>query len=259
MSAKWLGESVLLLTMLTPLTSSLLMLMWISPESDMKRIPSLLGLTTAGLKGWPLAICAPYGIHILGIAALSLFGLAVFVVPDGGFSVDFAINSVAELVIGSLFALCEEVGWRGYLLPRLSNGRGALEAMLLVGFLHGVWHLPLILGTPFYHPDANPSVIVPLFMITLTLAGIFYGYLRVWTGSIWPVAIAHGAANGAWNLFEQTNTTKTPLILEFLGGESGVIVILGLGLISLCLATAMRRPSFVSRMVNVATAAAKVS
>jgi membrane protease YdiL (CAAX protease family) len=248
----WLGETVLLLTMLTPLTSGLLMLLWISPEGGARRIPSLLGIASAGLKGWPLAILAPYSIQILGIAALSLWGLAVFVSPEGGFGADFALNAVAELVVGSVFALSEEVGWRGYLLPRVSTGLGAVQAMLLVGFLHGAWHLPLILGTPFYHPDASPFVIVPLFMITLTLAGVFYGFLRVWTGSIWPVAIAHGAANGAWDLFEQTNTTRTPLVLEFLGGESGLIVILSLVVITLILVAVMRRPGFVSRMARVA-------
>ncbi len=252
MSVKWLGESVLILTMFTPLISSLLMLLWISPESEAKLIPSLLGLTSAGLKGWPLAFCAPYFIHLLGMAALSLFGLAVFVIPEGGLGAGFVLKLAIGLIIGSLFALCEEVGWRGYLLPRVSNGRGVVQAMLLVGFLHGLWHLPLILGTPFYHPDSSPFVIVPLFMVTLTLAGVFYGFLRVWTGSIWPVAIAHGAANGAWNLFEKTNTTKTPLILEFLGGESGVIVIVGLSVVSCWLAATMLRPNFVSRMVYVA-------
>lgn len=249
---RWLGDAVLLLTMVTPLTTSLLMLLWIAPESGAARIPSLLGLTNFGLVGWPLALGAPYGIHLLGIVALAVSGLAVFVIPNGGFGADFVLNLVAELIVGTLFALGEEVGWRGYLLPRVSNGRSAVNAMLLVGFLHGLWHLPLIVGTPFYHPDANLFVVIPLFMVTLTLAGIFYGFLRVWTGSVWPVAIAHGAANGAWNIFEQSNTTKTPLVLEILGGESGVIVIVGLGVISWWLTAVMRRPGFLARMVKVA-------
>ena len=248
----WLGEAVLVLTMLTPLTSSLIMLLWVAPEGGARRIPALLGITQAGLKGWPLAILAPYGIHLLGIVALSILGVAVFGFPDGGFGVDFALNALIGLIVGTLFALCEEVGWRGYLLPRLSAGRGVVQAMLLVGVLHGLWHLPLILGTPFYHPDANPLVIVPLFMVTLTLAGVFYGFLRVWTGSVWPVAIAHGAANGAWDLFEKTNLTKTPLVVEILGGESGGIMILGLVVVAVSLAAILRRPGFHARMATVA-------
>ncbi len=48
-----------------------------------------------------------------------------------------------------LFALGEEIGWRGYLLPKLS-GLGPVRAALLAGLLHGLWHLPIILLTPFY-------------------------------------------------------------------------------------------------------------
>jgi membrane protease YdiL (CAAX protease family) len=252
MAAGWLGEAVLILTMLTPFTSSLFMLLWAAPESDKRRIPSLLGLAGAGLKGWPLAVAAPYGIHLVGIAVLSSLGLAVFAAPDGGFGVGFALKTLIGLFIGTLLAAFEDVGWRGYLLPRMATGRNLLLAMILVGGLHGLWHLPLILLTPSYHPDANLLVVVPMFLLTLTLAGVFYGFLRVWTGSVWPVAIAHGAANGAWELFARSNTTRTPLVQEFLGGESGLFVILGLALISAALALVMRRRGFVSRIAAVA-------
>jgi len=43
------------------------------------------------------------------------------------------------LVIG----LGEEPAWRGYALPRLLAGRPVLAGCLLLGVLHGVWHLPL--------------------------------------------------------------------------------------------------------------------
>ena len=162
----WLGESVLILIMLTPLISALAMLLWLAPEGPAPGVPALLGLNRAGLKAWPPALAAPFGIHLLGMAVLSALGLAVFVAPAGGFGIDFTLNLVIGLIIGSLLALCEEVGWRGYLLPRVWAGRGALQAMLIVGFLHGLWHLPLILGTPFYHPGANPFVTVPMFLIS---------------------------------------------------------------------------------------------
>jgi membrane protease YdiL (CAAX protease family) len=160
------------------------MLLWIAPEAPARQIFRQSGLTRAGLKAWPLAIAAPFGIHLAGMAVLSALGLAVLVAPPGGFGIDFTLNLVIGLIIGSLLALCEEVGWRGYLLPRVWTGRPALHAMLIVGFLHGLWHLPLILGTPCYHPGANPFVTVPMFLITLTLAGVFYGFLRIWTGSV---------------------------------------------------------------------------
>ena len=46
-----------------------------------------------------------------------------------------------------------------------------MPACLAVGFLHGVWHLPLILLTPFYHAGGTWWATVPLFLAALTLSG----------------------------------------------------------------------------------------
>ena len=150
---------------------------------------------------------------------------------------------MSGLVVGTLFALGEEIGWRGYMLPRLL-GRGVVPAMLLVGFLHGVWHLPLMLTTDYYHNTGNPLLVVPLFLVTLTLAGVFFGFLRLWTGSVWAVAIAHAAANMAWEVMSEMTQTQTPLVLEYVGGESGVIMIAGLAVFSFFIIRHMKSGKF---------------
>ncbi len=104
-----------------------------------------------------------------------------------------------SFAVGALFALTEEVGWRGYLQPRLMQF-GAVAAMLLTGFLHGVWHLPLMLTTNLYHSTGNTWIVTPLFLLAVTLAGVFFGYLRLVTDSVWPVAFAHAATNLAWGI-----------------------------------------------------------
>lgn len=160
---------------------------------------------------------------------------------------DFSLNFIIGLLIGSLLALCEEIGWRGYMLARL-GWIGPVRAMLLVGFLHGTWHLPLMLLTDLYHPGADRLIVVPLFLMTLTGAGVFYGLLRIWTGSVWPFALAHGAANAAWNLAAQSSQTTGPLTQEFLGGESGLVVIIGVTIFGAVLGKAPRRQGFESRL-----------
>ncbi|MGB3142231.1 MAG: CPBP family intramembrane glutamic endopeptidase [Aestuariivirga sp.] len=223
-----IGEASLPLTMMTPTVATLIMLTVIAPEGGPRKALSLLGLDRAGLKAWPLAIAGPAAIHLAGLVILSLAGLAVFTAPQMTGSVGFAIFKILSgLLIGTLFALGEEIGWRGYLLPRLL-GRGVVPAMLLVGFLHGVWHLPLMLTTDLYHNSGNPLLVVPLFLVTLTLAGVFFGFLRLWTGSVWAVAIAHAAANMAWEIMTEMTQTKSAVVLEYVGGESGVIMIGGL-------------------------------
>jgi uncharacterized protein len=226
-ASDWVGEASLLLMMATPGIAAFCMLFWIAPEGKLRDFPSLLGLNRSGVRVWPLAILAPFGLHLAGLGVLIALGLSVLAPPPGGLGGGLVVNMLIGLMISSLLALGEEVGWRGYLLPRLT-GPGALRAMLIVGFLHGVWHLPLLLGTDLYHPGGNRWIVVPLFLVTLTLAGVFYGYLRLRTGSVWPVALAHGAVNMGWNLADRFSTTTSVLAQEYIGGESGVIVIVGL-------------------------------
>jgi len=116
--------------------------------------------------------------------------------------------------------------------------------MLIVGLAQGVWHLPLMLLTPFYHSGGNPMIVVPFFLITLTLAGVFYGYLRVWTGSVWPVAIAHAVYNFFWNVGSEFVEAKSPTTMEYIGGESGALVIVGLGVVTLVLIPRLRGRTF---------------
>ena len=175
---------------------------------------------------------------------LTIAGLAVFAAPQITGSAGFAVLKISTgLAVGTLFALGEEIGWRGYMLPRLL-GRGVVPAMLLVGFLHGVWHLPLMLTTDYYHSSGNPLLVVPLFLVTLTLAGVFYGFLRLWTGSVWPVAIAHAVVNMAWEIMTEMTQTKSALVLEYVGGESGVIMIAGLAVFSFFVIRHMNRGKF---------------
>ena len=240
----WIGEASLILTMMTPTIAAVIMLTVVAPEGGFRKVLSLLGLDRAGLKAWPLAIAGPAAIHLVGLVILSIAGLAVFASPQITGSAGFAIFKILSgLLIGTLFALGEEIGWRGYMLPRLLT-RGVVPALLLVGFLHGVWHLPLMLSTDYYHNTGNPLLVVPLFLATLTLAGVFYGFLRIWTESVWPVAIAHAAANMAWEVMNEMTQTKTPLVLEYIGGESGAIMIGGLLIFSFFIVRYMRSEKF---------------
>ncbi len=223
-----LGHASLAATMLTPALAAAIMLGVVAPEGGLRASLAGLGLTAFGLRGWPLAIGGPALIFAVGLAVLAALGLTTLaapVIPGSGASV--ALNLIAGLVAGTLFALCEEVGWRGYMLPHM-RGFGVVTAMLIVGFLHGVWHLPLLLTTDLYHAAGDPWIVAPLFLVTLTLAGVFYGYLRVTTGSIWPVAVAHAAVNVAWGISMEVSETKSPLVLEYIGGESGLLMICGL-------------------------------
>ncbi len=239
-AAPWIGEASLLITMFTPALAVILMLAVLTPEGGFRAALASLGLDRPGWTGWPVAVLGPILLLIAVYAIVWMTDIGSFKAPDiSSGAADVTLNLAAGLVIGTVWALCEEVGWRGYMLPRLV-GIGAVPAMLIVGFLHGVWHLPLLLTTPYYHGDGNPLFIVPLFLITLTIAGIAYGYVRLISGSVWPAAILHGVFNWAWSLMNKMTEVHQAEWFEYTGGESGMLTIAGLAVLAALLLWRMR-------------------
>jgi membrane protease YdiL (CAAX protease family) len=92
-------------------------------------------------------------------------------------------------------ALGEELGWRGWLLPKLMP-LGALPAVLVSGVVWGAWHAPLVL-LGYNYPDAPGWLGVAAMIVMCTLVGTVFGWLRLRSGSVWPAALAHAAFNGA--------------------------------------------------------------
>jgi membrane protease YdiL (CAAX protease family) len=227
-----LGERSAILSMVTPLAAVLLLLLVVTRDGYTRAGWRVLGLHGAGWGSWGLAVLGPLLVLGCSYAIVWSTGIGRLDLTNSQGMIDFLLNLVISLIVTSLFALAEEIGWRGYLLPHLLS-LGQLRAMLLSGLLHGLWHLPLMLLTPFYHASGNRLLVVGLFLLTLTVAGVLYGYLRLTSGSLWPVALAHGALNTFWGQFSSlTVATASPLLLEYLAGESGLLSLLGAALLA---------------------------
>ncbi|HEY2388859.1 MAG TPA: CPBP family intramembrane glutamic endopeptidase [Candidatus Binatia bacterium] len=192
-------------------------------------MPTALGAHRAGVRGWGLAVLLPALVLGAAYGAVWLSGVGTFSPPrQSGSVLSLALDvGVAIVVTTLIFTVGEEVGWRGYLLPHLMSV-GPRRALLLSGFLHGVWHLPVMIGTLHYHGLGSRFIVVPLFLCTLTAAGVCYGYLRLTTASVWPAAIAHGSFNVMWERLQASTVTTSPLALEYLAGESGVLTLAAL-------------------------------
>jgi len=228
--APQLGSRITVVVMFAPLVAVLLMLLVITRDGYGKAGWISLGLHRAGLPGWGLALLVPMIVLGFAYGSLWLIGAAAFRVPDtfGGISylIDLFLSAIIVTLLGGIG---EETGWRGYLLPKL-RGLGIRRALLLSGLLHGLWHLPVIIGTPYYHSTGNLLIIVPLFLLTLTMAGVCYGYLRLTTGSVWPAALAHAAFNVLWERFNTFTVAGSPVTVEYLAGESGVCTLVALAI-----------------------------
>ncbi|MCV2869156.1 CPBP family intramembrane metalloprotease [Defluviimonas sp. WL0002] len=226
LAAPRFGEAVALLTMFTPLAAVLILRLVLVRDGWSPAAWADAGLHRLGLAMWPMAVAFPVALLLPGY-------IIVWLMPDSGpvlpqwsdLPRDLFRLCVTILVGACLGALGEEIGWRGYLFPRLMH-LGPGRAMLLTGALHGIWHLPLMLLTPFYHSAGAPWIVVPLFLGVMTLAGTFYGHLRLASASIWPVALAHRTVNSLWDRLDTATVAEPEWMLEYVAGETGVTVLI---------------------------------
>ncbi len=154
-----------------------------------------------------LCVAAPFVAAALGLYDLDLefSGLRQMVVDAGGEQAfeQIPLESMVAIQLGTIliapllnapFAFGEELGWRGYLLPRLLP-LGQIRALLISGAIWGVWHAPAILLGHNY-PGA-PVLGTFMMIVFCVLMGIVLGWTRLVTGSVWPAVIGHAALNGS--------------------------------------------------------------
>ena len=88
--------------------------------------------------------------------------------------------------------------------------------------------MPLIFLTPLYHAAGNKLIVLPLFVGTIVATSFFFGYLRIYTGSVWPASIAHSVKNASWEIFGPLTATSSPVLVnQYLAGDTGILILLG--------------------------------
>ncbi|WIN00459.1 CPBP family intramembrane metalloprotease [Actinoplanes oblitus] len=207
----------------SPLLVVLLMLLVVTREGYARDGWRRLGLGRLGLRYWPVAIATTAGVCLLATVGVVAFGFARFAAPRGPWLADV----LALCVAGPILAFAEEIGWRGYLQPRLSF-LGERAAMLTVGVVWIGWHLPYILFTPNYHSGGNRAVVLTLFGGSVLAFSFLIGYLRTVSASVWPAVLAHFAHNATFAALTIPIATEQPVVVdEYLSGDSGLFVLLG--------------------------------
>jgi uncharacterized protein len=134
--------------------------------------------------------------------------------------------------VNALVAVGEEIGWRGWLLPRLMP-LGVVPALLISGVIWGVWHAPLLL-LGYNYPEAPGWLALACMSGMCVATGIILSWLRLRSKSVWPAAVGHGAINAAAGLYLLLGAAdqRVDLAQVTLLGWSGWILpaLIGLGL-----------------------------
>ena len=92
--------------------------------------------------------------------------------------------------------------------------------------LHAIFHLPLLVLTTTYQSEGKRWIVVPIVMVTLTLAGVWYGWLRLWSGSIWPVSLSHSAFDNLMETVAGVAVTTSPSMMAYVTTETGVVTMI---------------------------------
>lgn len=134
-------------------------------------------------------------IFILGIALCGLSLLIFNCITGQNIKPDQPYNFVFYfIIILPLSAFWEEIGWRGFLLPILQEKYTAIESSLMIGFVWGLWHLPIYLAI---NPYGDKTIIFFLMMFIGCFAlSIIATYLYNSTkGSLLTCILFHNAIN----------------------------------------------------------------
>jgi uncharacterized protein len=106
-------------------------------------------------------------------------------------------------LINALFSIGEELGWRGFMLPRMLERHGWINAAVLTGLLWSLWHFPLW-GQANYALSGSvmhTAQVLLLATVTATALSVIITAMFLRTRqSLIPSLLLHGAANANMGL-----------------------------------------------------------
>jgi len=114
----------------------------------------------------------------------------------------------AGVFFGIPAGFIEEIGWTGFALPHMIEGRRMLPQSVLLGLLWGIWHFPAIdyLGAATPH-RSYLFVFFVAFTAALTGLRVLMSWLYVNTGSVLLAQLVHAGSTGALVAFSPPGVT----------------------------------------------------
>ena len=168
-----------------------------------------------------------YLVALFGIAAIAYLAIGVGIIF--GFSapkLSLPYGLPREALIGflpiffltNLFVggpIAEDIGWRGYILPKMREQMSALKASLLIGVIWAIWHLPYFIF-PTWSDAVGNTPFLWFALLTRSWSALF-AWVYVNTESILMPILFHAAINttlGTLGILGQSGGDLMPLILN---------------------------------------------
>lgn len=138
------------------------------------------------------------------------------------------LNALVSQIILDVGPLGEELGWRGFMLPRLLERYGDFTSSVILGLVWAFWHLPGFLF-PEWRGGLSFAVAVGLYPFSTIAIAYVMTRLYHWSrGSVLIAILYHGIVNYAIGYIQKANLWQidrfSPLWLE--------IIIIGLFIIT---------------------------
>lgn len=156
-------------------------------RDERKRTPS--GVRMPRVRELAVAAVLAVVLAVLSMLVARLFGEPTGRSGSDPLSSDAAIAIAGALLVLVLQAFTEEVGWRGFPMTCAVDRWGERRGLVIHGLAWGAWYAPLFLvsgGTP-----AESIPIAAGFAVTCLLLGVVFGWLRLWSGSVFPSTVAN--------------------------------------------------------------------
>lgn len=164
---------------------------------------------------------------VYAAVAYSIVWLAGWGRINRAFSVDTVEFLTIGILMSLLFALGEEIGWRGYLVPQLSKMTGFTSVCLISGIVWSVWHYPLIIFSGY---NGGTSILYSLVCFTLMVTGTSFAYawLRLISGSVWSGMFLHAMHNHFVQSFFDPLTEDTGITPYIIGEFGAALAVAGI-------------------------------
>lgn len=114
----------------------------------------------------------------------------------------YPVVGITSTVMVSIGALGEEIGWRGYMIPKLEELFGLKKAIIIGGIIWGIWHFPANymghnFGTDYWGEPWSGFLVFSIYTVFI---GALLVLVTKKTGSIWPATFLHAVNNSGANI-----------------------------------------------------------